>query len=287
MKVAAVVVTYNRLNLLKKTLEALFSQSRKLDLIVVVNNGSTDGTGEYLKELSGSRPDMVVLHLKENLGGSGGFYEGLRYVYCERVYDWIWMMDDDAVPERDALRKLLDAYESLSDREKHSVGVLECQMISDFSAAPPRGFKLKSKLFGMFVGYLLRTSVIDEVGLPRKDFFIYYDDTEYTFRIRGRGYKVFEVLGSYIYHRDWARSNRIRRFPFSKPDIPPWKVYYIYRNGFLMFKNWFVKSALFVYFSIDLLIWMYVKPEVVKMAIKGLKDGIKGISGKVVSPERG
>ncbi len=280
MKIAAVVVTYNRLDLLKRTINAIRSQTRPLDEIVVVNNGSTDGTREYLSSLD----DVTVINLEENIGGSGGFHEGIKYVLCRGDHDWIWLMDDDAVPERDSLRRLMEAYEGFPRKLKERIGVLQSQMVGDFDAVPPPDIKTRPVLFGMFVGYLLRRSVVEEVGLPRRDFFIYYDDAEYSLRIRRRGYRIFKVLGSFIYHKDWAKLRRVRRFPVSKPDIPPWKGYYIFRNGFLMFRNPLVRFALFVYFSFDLLLWMYVKPEVVPYAFRGLIDGVKGISGKVVDP---
>ena len=72
-KVIAVVVTYNRLELLQRVVESLKKQSRKLTEILVVNNGSTDGTKEWLDGQEG----LTVIH-QENVGGSGGFCRGIQ-----------------------------------------------------------------------------------------------------------------------------------------------------------------------------------------------------------------
>ena len=91
-KITAVVVTYCRLELVKKTISALRNQLYKLDSIIVVDNNSTDGTSEWLD----SQNDLVVIH-QENIGGSGGFYRGIKEAY-DRGADWIWCMDDDVYP---------------------------------------------------------------------------------------------------------------------------------------------------------------------------------------------
>ncbi|MCB9247374.1 MAG: glycosyltransferase [Ignavibacteriales bacterium] len=100
MKIAAVVVTYNRLGLLKECIDSLRGQTRKLDEIIVVNNDSKDGTKEWLEE----QKDVTKIH-QENLGGAGGFHNGMKAAY-EKGYDWIWLMDDDCLPKLNALEYL-------------------------------------------------------------------------------------------------------------------------------------------------------------------------------------
>lgn len=101
MKIIAVVVTYNRLELLKRNIGCL-RQNQPLSSIVVVNNGSTDGTAGWL---SGQQGLTVIT--QENVGGSGGFYTGMQYAYREGA-DWIWCMDDDVFPRPDCLEHLLE-----------------------------------------------------------------------------------------------------------------------------------------------------------------------------------
>lgn len=100
MKIIAVVVTYNRLELLKRTVRCL-QQNKPVSSIVVVNNGSTDGTADWLK----TQPDLVVIS-QTNVGGSGGFFTGMQHAY-QAGADWIWCMDDDVFPRADCLEQLL------------------------------------------------------------------------------------------------------------------------------------------------------------------------------------
>src|SRR3954466_11680448 len=88
--VCAVVVTYNRRNLLARCLDHLERQSHPPDRILVVDNASTDGTAELLA----ARDGIEVMRMRENRGGAGGFERGLEHAYAGG-YEWIWLLDDD------------------------------------------------------------------------------------------------------------------------------------------------------------------------------------------------
>src|SRR3989339_336534 len=115
-KIAAVVVTFNRLTLLQECIESLRNQTHTLDEIIIVNNSSTDGTLEWLN----AQKDLTVI-TQENSGSAGGQHTGIKTAY-EKGYDWIWCMDDDAEPELNALEELT---KFLSDNHK----VLACTVI--------------------------------------------------------------------------------------------------------------------------------------------------------------
>jgi glycosyltransferase involved in cell wall biosynthesis len=105
-RTAAVVVTYNRLTLLNKCIEKLRGQTVPCD-ILVVDNASTDGTTPWLRE----QEEAGLLRTRNtggNLGGAGGFNKGMRWA-VEDGYKYLWLMDDDCLPEQDALEKLLEA----------------------------------------------------------------------------------------------------------------------------------------------------------------------------------
>ena len=105
-RVCAVIVTYNRKALLKECLEAVLAQTRPPDHVLVVDNASTDGTAEMLRE---EFPQVEVLRLPENQGGAGGFHEGMKRAY-EEGFDWLWLMDDDTIPRPEALEALLERF---------------------------------------------------------------------------------------------------------------------------------------------------------------------------------
>lgn len=185
-KITAVVVTFNRLNCLKKVVESLKDQTYPLLQIVIVNNGSTDGTQEWLDIQS----NLHIIHQK-NTGGAGGFYRGIQEA-LNFDNDWIWCMDDDVYPRTDCLEKLL----TFSKMEK--VGILCPQriqndkiFISEFKSLnlsnPFRKLHQQAlslddlrsgnpvEIEGMvFEGPLLKREVVNKIGLPTKELFILF-----------------------------------------------------------------------------------------------------------------
>lgn len=109
------IVTYNRLNLLKECIQAVLHQKMKPTNIIVVNNNSTDGTDNYLKKISNQLSNLKILNLNENLGGAGGFNAGFKYFIQNSSSDYLWLMDDDAIPNNLTLKNLLSATDLLED----------------------------------------------------------------------------------------------------------------------------------------------------------------------------
>ena len=106
MEIIAIVVTYNRLSLLKESINALLNQTRPLNKIIIVDNHSTDGTSDYLANLANENNIFQIVTMEQNVGGSGGFSEGVKQAACAHA-DWMWLMDDDTIPQEDALERLL------------------------------------------------------------------------------------------------------------------------------------------------------------------------------------
>ena len=222
MKVAAVIVTFNRKEMLIKNLECIINQSRMLDKVYIIDNASTDGTKEYIKEFIWKNKQIEYIRLNENLGGSGGFYNGLKKAY-EDGYDFIWGMDDDAFPETFALETLIKSY-AINQ---------ECKCLWSNCNADSVGFNnegYKEVNNWMFVGFFIPREVIKKVGLPRKDFFIYHDDTEYAERIIKNGFKIYKIKDSLIEHGDFSNREMLRKKFIGKylefPKMPDWKLYY-------------------------------------------------------------
>lgn len=227
--VCAVIVTYNRKNMLKECLKAIRSQTRKPEAIYIIDNNSTDGTGQWLKEegyLQSLPPitieepwenmtfidDITVYYLRMNVnqGGAGGFHEGLKRAYL-KGYDWIWLMDDDTIPKDDALGKLVQSPKFADeqtgclasivrwiDGSPHKMNMSSLTISRDLVDIVKKGY-ISTKHVS-FVSALFPRHVIKEVGLPIKEFFIWYDDVEYTYRI-SRKFKVYYVLDSVVIHK--------------------------------------------------------------------------------------
>ena len=133
--IAAVVVTFNRLKLLKRTINALRNQTWPIAEIVVVNNGCTDGTGEWLE----AQKDLTVI-TQDNVGGSGGFHTGIGHAATLHT-DFIWCMDDDVFPTPTCLERLLEAARTHNDAailapRRWQEGRIVCHDFTDYNLTP-------------------------------------------------------------------------------------------------------------------------------------------------------
>lgn len=195
-KVSAVVVTYNRIELLKECLNALIGQSYPCD-ILVVDNASTDGTDEYIQTIKSKYNNLYYKNTEANIGGAGGFNFGMRWA-VEEGYEYVWVMDDDCLPYSDALQKLIEADGIL----KENYGWIASAVLwKDGHECKMNRVKLKKSFYeyleymqygivqaeqATFVSLFLKAKTIKEAGLPIKEFFIWGDDIEYTRRISVR-----------------------------------------------------------------------------------------------------
>lgn len=205
MTVCAVVVTYNRLNLLKECIDSLRVQTRKLDEILVINNSSTDGTLEWLNE----QKDLTVI-TQPNSGGAGGFHTGIKTAY-EKGHDWIWCMDDDCITNREALNNLLNC-DKFSEENVYSSVVLSKEnnnrlafpLLDNYTHMVYNSLSdiQFPKIYGanFFNGVLLSKQIIGKIGLPRKDMFVRGDEIEFYLRIIKKNISIFTVVQSIIFH---------------------------------------------------------------------------------------
>lgn len=245
LDVACVIVTYNRLALLKEAIAAVMAQTYKVGRIIVVDNASTDGTGAYLSSLSSQDRRILVVSMERNTGGSGGFSEGIKRAALMRP-DWIWIMDDDTIPHADALEKMVPytADERVgylcskvvwTDGEWHLMN-RPCTSErkpqwggwprkESVQAMPSDTFRIKS---ASFVSLLIKGIVPYKVGLPYKEFFIWEDDVEYTKRMHMQGWLAYCVVASVVVHK--TKTNYVSGLNVI-PASSAWKLYYGMRNN--------------------------------------------------------
>lgn len=209
--VVAVVVSYNRAELLGAALDALAAQTRPVDRVVVVDNASTDDALAVAREHP-SAPAVVAL--KRNTGGAGGFAVGLAAAVADHGADLVWLMDDDTVPTPTALGALLGAREAYDG----DVAALASRVVwtdgSDHPMNTPRSRPgaspdavRRAKAAGAvpvrsmsFVSMLVDAGAVRRLGLPVADYFIWNDDFEYSTRLLRRGVGLY-VPGSVVEHR--------------------------------------------------------------------------------------
>lgn len=250
MKITAVVVTYNRIEKLKKVIEAIRGQSTSLFQIIVVNNSSTDGTREWLENQS----DITLVN-QGNLGGAGGFNTGMKQAVLNGA-DFVWVMDDDVYPEKDAVHYLYNglfprtelgfACSTVVDPKGNMVNTPDISSKLNEASYKEWHKELSKGLVYLdactFVSVLFSKDVIFEVGLPIKEYFIWGDDTEYTLRLSRKYQKpgllvansrvihdrVFSASPSLLTERDRNRLNMY--FYMIRNHVHISKVY---RKGFL------------------------------------------------------
>lgn len=197
--VATVIVTHNRLNDLKKCINSVRQQSIQCHDIIVVNNGSTDGTKEYLDTQS----DLIVIN-QDNLGGSGGFYSGQKYMF-DNGYEWLWMMDDDGITDINQLKNLLDYYQTSGRKFLNALvaSVENPRMMAfykDKEIAEYQSSEIWEGDIHPFNGTFIHRSIIEKVGFIKKEMFIWGDEQEYKLRIKKAGYIPTTVTHAVHYH---------------------------------------------------------------------------------------
>lgn len=272
-----VIVSYNRVEQLKKGVEAVLSEPVRG--VVVVDNGSTDGSREWLTSLEDTR--LKVLMPDRNLGGAGGFEIGFQEALSIFSPDWLVCFDDDARPEAGALRSFLerdlDGVDSAAAAVYYPDGRI-CEMnrpswnpfwhprkllktmmgvltgkarqgfhLTDAAYKSPQGCAIDSS---SFVGCFVSRAWIDKVGLPRGELFIYGDDIIYTLMLTHHGAR-HRFLPDIRFIHDCSTFSSQEKVTYS----PLWKAYYTYRNGLFIYKvaagTWFpavlmVKSVLWL-----------------------------------------
>lgn len=239
MKINCVVVTYNRLALLKECVQALKAQTLPPTELWVIDNCSTDGTRDWLDSLHGDSK-LHVVHTERNIGGAGGFALGTRLA-VEAGCDYVWLMDDDTMPQPDALKLLA----KVAEADNKAGFVCSKVLWTDGTLHAMNKPALVEKSFGgsdpvtvsgetcfackscSFVSVLISSTAVHEVGLPIKDFFIWCDDIEYTNRIQRAGYNCYIVPASQVYHK-----TRLNYFPSidTAPNEMAERFYYQARN---------------------------------------------------------
>ena len=253
--ICAVVVTYNRKDLLLNCLQALQAQSYPPSHIVVVNNASTDGTVDFLHAEGWLDSDkFTLLTLDTNQGGAGGFYAGIEFAY-QRQFDYIWLMDDDGFPSENCLEKLV-GYSS----EKSYIGPMvldpktqnklsfalripnSIKVIDSYSEIP-KEFKQSNTILNIvlpFNGTLIATDLIKRMGLIEKDYFIWGDEKEYTIRASKYGAEVLTVVNAIFYHPADSSSSTpmfFGRLRFNNANSKL-KLYCFCRNSIATFKKY-------------------------------------------------
>ncbi len=296
MKIAAVIVTYNRKNLLEKCIFSILNQTTPPEKIFIIDNASTDGTQDLIKEIFHEHMQKInYVQLTENLGGAGGFSKGIELAMNEGS-DWAWIMDDDALPEKNALEELTKIVGSTNDI--YGSIAIEGEITSWFTTLLlatgehptrklteiPESAKVR---FLPFLGLFIPKEIVKKIGLPDKGYFIAADDVEYCLRAQTQGANIIVAGKSRINHPKC--SHYVQNLFFTTVgclQLSPWKRYYDTRNRLLIAKKYFGIKWIFLTLPgsfarhIGVLLHEPQKIAQTYAFFAGLIDGIFGIKGK-------
>ncbi len=280
--VCAVVVTYNRVELLRECLAAVTGQTREPDTVLVVDNASTDGTREMVRS---EFPAAELLELPQNEGSAGGFHEGMKAA-SGRGVDWLWVMDDDTIPRPDALERLLDARGRLDGLPEPAL--LASKVLWTDGRLHPMNWPAPNLTdvdrfvdgvertllpirANTFPSLLVKREAVERHGPPRKGFWIWSDDIDFTQRIlrHEAGYLVPDSVA--VHKTETAH----------KPHEGRQRFYYAVRNGVFILRGdtltsrekvgWFliVASQVQRFFAHE-----GVRPWTLGVVLRGLRDGL-------------
>lgn len=249
-RVAVIICNYNKRDYLLRCIQSVLESScRDFDLYVV-DNHSSDGSPDAVVSAYGTR--CTLIRNDVNKGGAGGFNAGLRAT-LDRRYEYVYLLDNDVVLDPDAMQELVDYL----DRNPQTAAagsklyVLEHpDQIQEMGADIDwEKFHVKPHFKGsmdhaslpdvMFCDYvpacsvMARTGVLREVGLMDEQFFIYWDDIEWFYRMRLRGYQIAALGRSKVWHKMGA-ADRTTTFP----------TYYFWRNKIHFFSKYLEEQRL-------------------------------------------
>lgn len=318
-KIAAVIVTYNRKQLLGECIDGLLNQTYPLDAIYIIDNASTDGTAEYLIEkgyiknvsYSSKNPSVLTtalpiprfldrvlfihyIRMSQNTGGAGGFHEGVKRGYKDG-FDWLWLMDDDIKPKEDCLENLLkykDYSKCIHPRKVYPDGtpynwegyldIITGKRVSLNDISFRNGKDFCCVNFGCFEGMLIHREVVNKIGYPDRRFFIVYDDTIYGW--------LANFYTNVFYVRDAIVTKLINKGSNILSDS---FIYYSMRNYFLRidYLNRYVSKykifryltliGVFVGYIIYILLKRDKKISAFKYLVKGFTHGLKSRYGRL------
>ncbi|HEB1166424.1 TPA: glycosyltransferase [Escherichia albertii] len=244
--VIAIIVTYNRKELLSKVIDAVSSQSYPLKKILIVDNNSSDGTKDLVSHKIS--PLIEYKNTGGNFGGAGGFYHG--FIEAEKyTYDYLWLMDDDFMPTIDCLEKLVsNSPRGITQPVRYNLDETCAELspltydLSNPFKINPKGVPLNKYLKDLvekpeyidieaipFEGPLISRDVVEKIGYPDPRFFIFCDDIEYAIKAKRMGIPIKCDLRAKAYRLLVNNQSN---------DLLSWKGYFMLRNLFYLHKKY-------------------------------------------------
>lgn len=247
MKVALIIVTLNRKQLLHRLLSAVENQTVRPHTIVIVDNGSIDSTLEFLYSYRRNCEKFPIIILEQtNVGCSGGFYKGISEI-LDKDFEYVWLMDDDGFPHENSLNTLLSEAYCNKNRIYASVCVSDVDLdtlsfpyndskhIFKNYTSLKESYPLQIERWASFYNsVLIPLDSIKKLGLPKKEMFMWGDEVEYYFRFLRNDVDVLTITNSIQYH-PLNRQTFLMKGNNRLLDAPiGWKFFCYYRNSYYL-----------------------------------------------------
>ena len=290
-RIVAVVVTFNRRDLVTRLLGAIAAGNVVPAEVVVVDNASTDGTAEAIRTGDWGLPVHLVA-LEENTGGAGGFDIGTRTAY-ERGADLIWLMDDDGTPRPDCLELLLPRMAEhdfigplVVDEESPEQLVFPMRLpgtsraLSTVAATRPAGGDgIIERVVIPFNGVLLRRDLVGRIGTPRAEFFIWGDDVEYLWRAEKAGARIATIHPARFEHPsvgDLGTPTLLGRqtYNHSPSDL---KAYCMARNNWVNLRTYRGLPHALAFLAKTMWFYLFTRPDPgrLRLMLSGIVAGMR------------
>lgn len=299
----AVIVTYNRKEQLANNIEMLLRQTYSLDRIIIVDNHSTDGTYDFLRERDWLTGTFSYIDTQANIGGAGGFCMGMKAAYDQGA-DWIILMDDDGyAADEYTFQHLMDFAEKLYHnnfyerklfvnclvQQKDLLSFKLGQLYTVEEAMNAQKDGIIPNEANPFNGTAVSRELVDAIGFPNPAFFIKGDEVDYKHRAMKAGAFVGTVVNArYNHPRPDTREKIVLGVKVPFIVEAPWKEYYTARNFTYMYKQEKqYKAILFELVFVKILAILRLKCrklQTIKMLCTGVKDGWNGRLGATVRP---
>jgi len=297
--VATVTVAFNARHVLPRQIAALSRQTFPVSEIIIVDNASTDGTADFLAR---EFPQVTVLRMPKNLGASGALAQGMAYAALQKNHDWVWMFDDDSLPQGNALELLIQSASTLRHADPRvaimaplcvhgETGFCYTPLFWNNGYVKPGSEQLNEQVwFADLVinaGTLVHQSVVKKIGLPRADFFMDFFDFEYCLRARAHDYKIAVVSEAKLLHEIGnTRQVRLPGYVNRWMDHAPWREYYITRNmtyvGWWLYPDWRTKRFVLrhlIRHAGGVVLFGTKKLACLRKMVQGFWDGIRANLG--------
>lgn len=284
--IVAIIVTFNIGDKFSKCYNSIKGQVGR---VIIVDNGSEKETTDYLNKIENEDDTTIIIYNKENLGIATALNIGVKKA-IEIDAAWVITLDNDSKATPKMIENMVNQYNNLSNDEKEKI-------VSLFPVYIEEAFneEIKNQKMGYdFVlteitsGNLIKTSIYEEIGFYREDFFIDYVDIEFSLRLAKYGYKQIKVQNSFLLHNlGNSTKKRFLRKDLVMTNHSPLRRYYLTRNSLYVWKEYIsnfkvfvIKDIAYFFYKVALiLLFEDLKKQKIKMIYKGTLDFIKNKNG--------